>query len=179
MRILIHSLVLLAVVASIAPGIARSGSDKKPDRKIDINQASLEELKSLHLVGQKRAKAIIEERDKNGPFASLRDLASRVKGIGPEMIKKWEPNVTLPMGEEEDDAKRLPYPIDVNSATEEDLVRLYRVGPIIAKRIVQERAKNGPYSSLEELSKRVKGVGPALIGQWKQDVTNRLSDNPM
>lgn len=149
-----------------------------PDNKfgqLDPNEASEEQLQNLYLVGRKRARAIIKEREANGPFTSLWDLSKRVKGIGPIMIQKWEPYVILPLGDEEDE-KEFP-PIDINTATEEELLRLYRVGEVLAKRIIEEREKNGPYSSLEELSWRVKGIGPTLTGQWKGKVTNQLSNS--
>ncbi|MCX6338948.1 MAG: helix-hairpin-helix domain-containing protein [Candidatus Aureabacteria bacterium] len=174
-----RTLIFIALTGFISPlfaGSAYTASQEQPGAKIDVNKASSGELQSLYLMGHKRANAVIGEREKNGPFVSLRDLAKRVKGIGPVMIKKWEPYVIIPMGEEEDN-KKLPYPIDVNTASEQELAKLYRVGPVIAKRIVEERGKNGSFLSLENLSKRVKGVGPTLIGQWKDKVTNAMSES--
>ncbi|MEJ2745117.1 MAG: helix-hairpin-helix domain-containing protein [bacterium] len=169
-------LIVLASFMSPLPLVSvRAASLEEPKAKIDVNKASSEELQSLYLMGPKRTKAVIEEREKNGPFVSLQNLKRRVKGIGPTMIKRWEPYVTLPMGEEEDE-KTLPQPIDVNTASEKEIAKLYRIGPIIAKRIVEERDKGGAFSSLENLSSRVKGVGPTIIGQWEGKVTNRLSE---
>uniref|UniRef100_A0A7V5XHI2 Helix-hairpin-helix domain-containing protein n=1 Tax=Thermodesulfobacterium geofontis TaxID=1295609 RepID=A0A7V5XHI2_9BACT len=59
--------------------------------KIDINQATAEELEKLPGIGPKIAKNIIEYREKNGPFKSIEELL-RVKGIGPkklEQLKKY------------------------------------------------------------------------------------------
>jgi len=55
--------------------------------KVDLNTATLEELALLPDVGEKKARAILSERDKNGPFKSLDDLA-RVPGIGPKTIQQ-------------------------------------------------------------------------------------------
>jgi competence protein ComEA len=59
--------------------------------KIDINQATVEELEKLPGIGPKIAKNIVEYREKNGPFRSIEELL-KVKGIGPkklEQIKKY------------------------------------------------------------------------------------------
>jgi hypothetical protein len=52
--------------------------------------------------------------------------------------------------------------VDVNRASEQDLVALPRIGPVLARRIVLERARAGPFSSVADL-KRVKGIGRATI----------------
>ncbi len=48
----------------------------------DINQATLEELQAAKGIGPVKAKAIVDERAKNGPFKSWVDLDKRVKGLG-------------------------------------------------------------------------------------------------
>lgn len=53
--------------------------------------------------------------------------------------------------------------VDVDRATAEDLARLPRVGPSLARRIVEERDAHGPFRSLAGLA-RVAGVGPRLLG---------------
>jgi competence ComEA-like helix-hairpin-helix protein len=48
----------------------------------DINQASLEELQAAKGIGPVKAKAILDERAKHGPFKSWVDLGKRVNGLG-------------------------------------------------------------------------------------------------
>ncbi|GEM_PF-2740666 len=56
--------------------------------KIDINTADAWFLDyTLHGVGPKKAAAIIEYREKHGPFKSIYEL-SKVHGIGPKTIEK-------------------------------------------------------------------------------------------
>ena len=56
--------------------------------KIDINTADAWFLNyTLHGVGPKKAAAIIEYREKHGPFKSIYEL-SKVHGIGPKTIEK-------------------------------------------------------------------------------------------
>jgi len=57
--------------------------------------------------------------------------------------------------------------IDVNTAGPLELERLYRVNPRIARRIIAEREKNGPYLSLEDLAERVREIGPQTIARWE------------
>lgn len=52
--------------------------------------------------------------------------------------------------------------IDLNSATAAELEALPRIGPSLARRIVEDREKHGPFRSVEELD-RVKGIGPRTM----------------
>ena len=52
--------------------------------------------------------------------------------------------------------------VDLDTAPELQIERLPRVGPQLARRIVEERAAHGPFGSLEGL-KRVSGIGPATL----------------
>jgi competence protein ComEA len=54
---------------------------------VDLNKANQAELESIKGIGPKKAKAIIEHRDKNGPFKSVDDLA-KVKGFGKASVDK-------------------------------------------------------------------------------------------
>ena len=57
---------------------------------IDINTADETELKKLPRIGPAMAKRIIEYRDKNGPFNTLKEL-TKVKGIGKKTFEKLRP----------------------------------------------------------------------------------------
>ena len=67
--------------------------------------------------------------------------------------------------------------IDVNAATAEQLEALPRVGPALAKRIIDDRNANGPFGSLEDLQ-RVKGIGPAMAKVLAPRVTFSTSRRP-
>jgi competence protein ComEA len=58
---------------------------------------------------------------------------------------------------------RLPdMRIDLNNATEAELMLLPGIGPRLSEGIVGDREANGPFRRLDDLT-RVKWVGPALI----------------
>ncbi|HYD00399.1 MAG TPA: helix-hairpin-helix domain-containing protein [Phycisphaerales bacterium] len=52
--------------------------------------------------------------------------------------------------------------LDINTATAAQLEHLPGIGPAIASRIVADRAKHGPYLTVEQLD-RVDGIGPKTI----------------
>ncbi len=52
---------------------------------------------------------------------------------------------------------------DANTASKEDLDKVKGIGPAIAQKIVDERQKNGPFKSLDDLAQRVKGVGDTSV----------------
>ena len=58
------------------------------ESKVDINQATVEELAQLKNIGPGYAQRIVEFREQNGPFQKPEDLL-KVKGIGQ---KTWELN---------------------------------------------------------------------------------------
>jgi competence protein ComEA len=85
-----------AVVAGLLAAIwlASSRPVIAEEKPININTASASELTALKGIGEAKAKAIVEYREKNGPFKSVDDLAE-VKGIGPKVLDGIRPQVTV------------------------------------------------------------------------------------
>ena len=52
--------------------------------------------------------------------------------------------------------------VNINSADWLELVQLPQVGPVTAKRIVADRIKKGPFTTIEDLQ-RVRGIGPKTV----------------
>lgn len=52
--------------------------------------------------------------------------------------------------------------VNINSAGWLELVQLPQVGPVTAKRIVTDRIKEGPFTTIEDLQ-RVRGIGPKTV----------------
>jgi competence ComEA-like helix-hairpin-helix protein len=65
---------------------------------VDINSANEADLDKIKGVGPAKAKAIIEERKKNGPFKDLDDVAARVKGIGDKTVATWKKSGEVSIG---------------------------------------------------------------------------------
>jgi len=61
-------------------------------------------------------------------------------------------------------------PININTATAEQLTVLPRVGPVMAGRIVAYRETHGPFRKIEDI-KRVKGIGDATFERLKDLIT--------
>ncbi|MBP0588965.1 helix-hairpin-helix domain-containing protein [Paraburkholderia sp. LEh10] len=71
----------VALVLSLSAGFAAA---------VEVNTADQAALESVKGIGPVHAKAIIDERTKNGPFKDADDLANRVKGIGQKSVKNLE-----------------------------------------------------------------------------------------
>jgi len=61
---------------------------------LNVNLASQEELERLPGIGPVKAKAIVDFREKNGPFKSVEDLV-QIPGIGEKTLEKLLPYITV------------------------------------------------------------------------------------
>ena len=52
--------------------------------------------------------------------------------------------------------------ININTATAEQLIKLKRIGPKYAEKIIQYRETNGPFKAVEDIT-NVKGIGPKTV----------------
>lgn len=78
-------LLAMVAVAILAFTPALWGDDS---RKININEATVEQLMVLKNIGRAYAERIVQYREENGPFKAPEDI-TKVKGIG---IKTYEVN---------------------------------------------------------------------------------------
>ncbi|MGF6444482.1 ComEA family DNA-binding protein [Paraburkholderia youngii] len=71
----------VAVALSLSAGFAAA---------VEVNTADQAALESVKGIGPVHAKAILDERAKNGPFKNADDLAARVKGLGQKSVENLE-----------------------------------------------------------------------------------------
>lgn len=69
-----------------------------------------------------------------------------------------------------DEAATVPGPVNINTATAEQLDVLPGVGPATAAAIIAHRQQRGPFQSVEELAD-VRGIGPAKLEALRGLVT--------
>jgi competence protein ComEA len=77
--------------AGPAPGATSAGA---PPPLVDLNTASATELDDLPGIGPTTAEAIIDHRERNGPFTSVDDLLD-VRGIGDAKLEQLRDRVTV------------------------------------------------------------------------------------
>jgi competence protein ComEA len=160
-----------------------------PGETVDVNTAGEGDLDRLPKVGPGQAHRIMLWRQDHGPFRTLADLDS-VPGMGPAALAAVAPYVGLPAGGSDVGGRmgtatstvagkvsRAPAdgvgagrPVNVNTASAEELQTLPGIGPALARRIVEDRAARGPFRSAEELA-RVFGIGPATATRLRGRVT--------
>lgn len=63
-------------------------------KKVNINTATLEDLKILNGIGDSKAKSIIEYREQNGGFKSIEDIKN-VTGIGEKMFERIKEQIEI------------------------------------------------------------------------------------
>lgn len=80
--------------ANVPTGLPAEGVGGIATGPIDLNQASVEQFQQLPGVGPATAAAIVDDRQRNGPFASVDDL-DRVPGIGPAKLAALRDLVSL------------------------------------------------------------------------------------
>ena len=79
---------------SAAPTAAPVPDKAAPGEQLNLNPATAEELQRLPGIGESRARAIVADREENGPFRIPEDL-TRVAGIGEGILQGLLDYVTV------------------------------------------------------------------------------------
>jgi competence ComEA-like helix-hairpin-helix protein len=133
--------------------------------RIDLDVATVQELTRLPRIGPGLAKRIVADRARLGSFGSLEALA-RVSGIGPAVLEAVGPFAAFsaPSGAPVPPPGAIQRLVDVNRATQEELLSLPGIGPTKASELVAYRELHGPFATLESLT-AVSGIGPATVAR--------------
>ena len=66
-----------------------------PGLRLRVNDARAEQLERLPGIGPRTATAIVESREREGPFVSAEELRQRVRGLGPWSLRRIEPYLSF------------------------------------------------------------------------------------
>ena len=66
--------------------------------------------------------------------------------------------------------KKVTFPVNINTASKKELDALPGIGETLAQRIIDYRSANGPFSTVDELTK-VKGIGAKTLEKLKPYAT--------
>ncbi len=162
--------------APAPPPAALADAPRQPDvlALVDLNAADLEALDALPGIGPALATRILTHRERHGAFGSVQGLDA-VRGIGPRTLERLRPFVTVggelapgqPAGQTPADAGRRVAgpdrpPVNLNTATVEELETLPGIGPALAGRIVAFRSVNGLFRDLRDVL-QVRGIGTGKL----------------
>jgi len=67
-------------------------------------------------------------------------------------------------------AEAKPPPVNINTASAEELQQIKGIGPALAQRILAYREKNGPFRRVEEIM-NVRGIGEKTFLRFKDRIT--------
>lgn len=149
-------------VAALARLLARP---LEPGDSVDVDRAGTAELTRLPRIGPALAARVVAEREAGGPFGSLEALDRRVAGVGPTTVDAIRPWARFSGGPAVGvRAVAGVARVAVNQATQEELEALPGIGPHLARAIIEERRRGGPFRSAADLT-RVPGIGPVIVSR--------------
>lgn len=149
------------------------------DRLIDLNSADARALAEIEGIGPETAEKIVAYAAEYG-FDSVDELIN-VSGIGEKKLEAIRPYVKVGNSAAETEAEqkesstvtaaeeKIQFPLDLNTASKEQLMEINGVGEVIAERIC-EYARSVGFSSVDELQS-VKGIGEKKLESIRPYVT--------
>lgn len=93
----IHRVILVVFLLSLVLSGAAFAEGPDVKGKVDINQATVQELAKLSGIGKKKAEAIVSYRNEKGNFSSVEDLL-KIEGIGKKTLEKIKGSLTVTGG---------------------------------------------------------------------------------
>jgi DNA uptake protein ComE-like DNA-binding protein len=116
--------------------------------KIDINQATKEDLIKIYGIGEAISIRILTQKEKLGGFVAMEQL-NDVWGLSPEVITNLNTHFAI---------AKLPNlnKIDINNASLKELSQFFYFKYDLARQIVKYRSMNGNFENIEDLIK-IKG----------------------
>lgn len=123
--------------------------NKKPTVKIDINQATQEDLIKVYGIGLALSERILKNKESLGGFVSMEQIQF-IWGLSPEVIENLNKHFVVT-------SEPKINKIDINNASVKELAKFPYFNYTIAKEIVTHRSMNGEIKNIEDLTK-IKGL---------------------
>ena len=136
---------------------------------IDINTATAEELQTLTGIGEVKANAIIEYREKHGAFTDVTQIMN-VKGIGEKTFLVIREHITVGNGTPPAPNISETDLVNINTANAEELQTLYGIGEVKAAAIIAYREQHGAFTDVSQIM-NVKGIGEKIFGAIRDKIT--------
>ena len=177
---------LLATAPSADPERHRARAERlslplRPGEKVDLNSAEAEEIARLPRIGMSLAKRIVRDRSARGAFRGLEEL-DRVPGVGPALLSQLSDRVSFGgtwVAEASPEKGANPgtlgayiappeanpeHPVELNSASQADLMALPGIGTARARAILAYRRSHGSFAAVSDLG-RVPGFSRSLVAR--------------
>ena len=126
------------------PATTGFASKKPASRLVDINRAEVEAWMTLPGIGEKRARQLVNYREKLGGFLSV-DQVAQMYNLPDSVFQSIRPLLTL--------ESREIRKIDLNSVSAADLASHPYFSKKQADLIVNYRLQHGPYRSVDEIDR--------------------------
>ncbi|RXR33110.1 helix-hairpin-helix domain-containing protein [Flavobacterium piscinae] len=123
--------------------------NKKTIVKIDINQATQEDLIKVYGIGPALSERILKNKESLGGFFSMEQLQF-IWGLSPEVIENLNKHFEVT-------TEPKINKVDINNASVKELAKFPYFNYSIAKEIVTHRSMNGEIKNIEDLTK-IKGL---------------------
>ena len=99
------------------------------------------------------------------PETVMPTVPSTEPPVRSEPVKQTEPKKSSDSSE-----KKVTFPVNINTASKKELDALPGIGEVLAQRIIEYRSANGPFRSVDDLTK-VKGIGAKTLEKLKPNAT--------
>lgn len=165
-----HALAFLAGLALIAVGVRAVGVQRF-DAEVTAATGGRRAADSSLAIRALEAQVAAVDSARRAPKKRRQPAAARVTASRPPRPSQ-RPAPPVPA------ARRAPAPINVNTATAAELERLPRVGPALARRIIEWRERHGPFGKPDDL-RHVRGIGPSTVRLLDSLVTFSRGPRPL
>ena len=132
-----------------------SEKQKPSVEKLDLNQATQNQLEKVYGIGPALSKRIVDKRKQLGGFAAMIEL-SEVYGLNDEVIENLSDHFEVK-------TPRAVQQINLNTASRDELVTIKYIDYEVAHLIIEARTLRNGFQSLDDLAK-VKGFPVNKIG---------------